>query len=798
MKFTLFWLKDHLDTGAPLDEIATTLTRIGLEVENIEDRAAPLAPFVVGEILTAARHPNADRLQVCTVSIGDGRTVEVVCGAPNARAGLKTAFAAIGSLIPASGDTLKAGTIRGVVSNGMLCSSRELGLGEDHDGIMELPPHAVAGAPIAPLLGLDDPVIEINLTPNRADCAGVRGVARDLAAAGLGALRPLAVEPVSGSFDNPFGIVVEDPTACPLFLARLVRGVRNGPSPAWLAARLSAIGLRPISALVDITNFFTFDRCRPLHVFDAAKVNGDTLTVRSARAGETLEALNGKNYALSPGMTVIADAAGVESLGGVMGGMASGCGSETTDIVIECALFDPKRTAETGRMLQLNSDARYRFERGVDPAAAFEGMEAATRMILELCGGVASRLSVAGAPPHWQRTIKFHPTRVASLGGVGVPPDRQQAILSALGCALEPDGPAFAVTPPSWRADIEGEADLVEEVLRIEGYDRIPETPLPRLFAITRPAVDQGQRRVLAAKRILAARGMDEAVTWSFMDKTNAALFEGGSEALRLLNPISAELSAMRPSILPNLIQAMARNAARGSPDGALFEIGPVFGNGDSAGQSTVAAAIRTGLFHGRHWAGTSDPVDSFDAKADALGLLGAIGVDPAKLTIDGAGPPPWFHPGQAGVLKLGRVTLGAFGALHPDILDALGFDGPCVGFEIDLQFIPPPRRKGAERPPLVLSPFQPVKRDFAFVVAESVAAERLIRAVRAADRAMIVDVRLFDVYTGAGIAPGQKSLAVEVTLQPAEKTLTDAEIEAVAARIVAAASKETGATLRG
>jgi phenylalanyl-tRNA synthetase beta chain len=588
-------------------------------------------------------------------------------------------------------------------------------------------------------------------------------------------------------------VTIEDTAACPLFLGRTVRGVTNGASPKWLRDRLTAIGLNPRSALVDVTNYFAFDRGRPLHVFDAAKVHGDVLTVRSARDGETLAALNGKDYALKPGMTVIADAQGIESLGGIMGGIASGCAPETTDIYIECALFNPRRTAETGRELQVGSDARYRFERGLDPAAVFEGMEAATRMIVDLCGGEASEIVVAGAEPEWRRTIAFRPSRVATLGGVGVTPERQQYILATLGCEVAIDGPAFAVAPPSWRADIEGEADLVEEVLRIEGYDRIPETPLPRHTAVTQPAVDAAQRRVFWAKRLLASRGLEEAVTWSFMDGKIARLF-GTTDRMELLNPISADLSTMRPTILANLIQAAARNAARGYPDAALFEVGPVF---FEAGQTTVATGIRTGNAQTRHWTGKAKPVDLFDAKSDALALLSSFGVDTAKLTVD-ANPPDWFHPGQAGSLKLGPTELATFGAIHPDILDAIGFDGPCVGFTVDLAAVPMPRRKGTERPSLTLSPLQPIRRDFAFVVAETVPAERLIRAVKGADKAIIVDARLFDVYTGPGVEAGMKSLAVEVTLQPAERTFTDAEIEAVAARIVAAAVKDTGAVLRG
>jgi phenylalanyl-tRNA synthetase beta chain len=792
MKFTLSWLKDHLDTTASLEEIAVTLTRIGLEVEGIEDRAAPLAPFVVGEIVEAAQHPNADRLRVCQVNVGKEQLVEVVCGAPNARAGLKTVFAAPGTVIPASGETLKVGAIRGVTSNGMLCSARELKLSEEHDGIMELPETAVAGNPIAPLLGADDPVIEINLTPNRADCAGVRGIARDLAAADLGTLKPLRVTPVKPAFESVGAIEIEVPHACPTFLARAIRGLKNGPSPAWMQARLAAIGLRPISALVDITNYFTIDRCRPLHVFDVDKLVGSTLTVRSARAGETIEALNGKTYELAPGMTVIADAHGVESLGGVIGGMRSGCSEETTRIILECAYFDPKRTAETGRALQVNTDARYRFERGLDPDALFDGIEAATQMIMDLCGGEASDIIVAGEPPAWRRTIDYRPSRVATLGGVGVTPERQQDILSALGFGMTYESAHLSVTPPSWRGDIEGEADLVEEVLRIEGYDRIPEVPLPHITAIAQPAVDAAQRRVPLAKRLLASRGLEEAVTWSFMDGKIARLF-GASDSLELVNPISADLSVMRPSILPNLIQAAARNAARGLGDAALFEVGPVFAED---GQSTVATGIRTGLSGARHWSGKPKPVDAFDAKADALALLAALGLDTGKLSIE-ANPPVWLHPGQGGLIKLGPTVLATFGGLHPDMLDAIGFEGACVGFTVDLGTVPLPRAKGTARPQLVLSAFQPLKRDFAFVLSADVPAEKLIRAVRGADKTMIVDTRLFDVYTGPGVGEGNKSLAIEVTLQPVERTLTDAEIEAVAAKIIAAAEKETGATLR-
>jgi phenylalanyl-tRNA synthetase beta chain len=800
MKITLSWLKDHLDTDAGADAIAQRLTALGLEVEEVVDRSRDLAAFKVARVVTAEKHPNADKLKVCTVDTGS-ETIQVVCGAPNARAGMKSVFAPVGAVIPGTGDLLKKGVIRGVESNGMLCSEREMGLSQAHEGIIELPDDAPVGEPFARLLGLDDPLIDISLTPDRADCAGVRGIARDLAAAGMGRLRPLDCRPVPGVFRGRTSVTLDfpggDTTPCPLFLGRSIRGVRNGPSPRWLQDKLTAIGLRPISALVDITNFMTHDLNRPAHVFDEGRLRGG-LTLRFARPGETLAALNGKTYALDDGMTVIADEGGVLSLGGIMGGESTGCTEETTEVFLEIALFDPIRTAQTGRRLGIESDARYRFERGVDPAFAFEGLEIATRLILDLCGGEAGEPVVAGAVPDHRRVLTLRPDRVLTLGGVDVPVESQLSILADLGFRPERggDGLIHAVVP-SWRADVHGEADLVEEVLRVWGFDHIPATPLERTATVSRPALDERQRRVGAARRALAARGLFEAVTWSFMDGTRAELFGGVHPGLKLLNPISADLDVMRPSLLGNLIQAAVRNADRGFPDLGLFEVGPAWRDPTPGGQDTVAAGLRAGAAAARNWAGPQRPVDVFDAKADVLAVLEAAGAPTANLQVT-ADAPGWYHPGRSGVFRLGPTVLARFGEIHPAVLEALGAKGRAVGFEVLLDAVPlPKRRSGTARALLQLSPFQPVERDFAFLVGEDVEADRLVRAARAADKALIADVGVFDVYRGPGLEPGTKSVALSVTLQPRERTLTEEEIEAVGARVVAAVAKATGATLR-
>jgi phenylalanyl-tRNA synthetase beta chain len=800
MKFTLSWLKAHLDTGADVDTISEKLTALGLEVEEVIDRSKGLAAFKVAYVVSAEKHPDADKLRVCMVDTGS-ETVQVVCGAPNARTGMKGVFAPTGTTIPATGVELKKGVIRGVESNGMLCSEREMGLSDEHNGIIDLPEDAPVGVSFATVLGLDDPLIDISLTPDRADCAGVRGVARDLSAAGLGPLKPLDTTPVPGQFTSPVSVTLDFPEdqteACPMFVGRLIRGVKNGPSPRWLQDRLLSIGLRPISALVDITNLLTFDVARPLHVFDAGKLQG-SLTIRPAQAGETLMALNGKEYTLEPGMTVIADDSGVVSLGAVMGGESTGVTETTTEVFLEVALFDPVRTAQTGRKLSIDSDARYRFERGVDPAFVLPGAEIATRLILEICGGEASELVIAGQEPDWHRTLTLRPARVLSLGGVDVPVPEQVRILEALGCGVQTrDDGVMDVSIPSWRADIHGEADLVEEVLRVYGYDHIPAIPLERTSAITKPALNLKQKRVVTAKRVLAERGLSEAVTWSFMSSAHIDLFGGVPDELRLLNPISADLDVMRPSILPNLIQAVGRNADRGYADAGLFEVGPMFRDPSPQGQDTVAAGVRSGLMVPRQWAQKQRPVDAFDAKADALAVLDQVGAPTANLQVT-TDAPGWYHPGRSGVLRLGPTVLARFGEMHPEVLEILGVKGPVVAFEVMLDAVPLPKKKsGTARPLLRLPMFQPIQRDFAFVVDASVEAEKLVRAAKGADKTLISDVSVFDVYQGQGIEPGRKSLAITVTIQPTAKPLTEPEIDAIGARIVAAVAKATGGTLR-
>jgi phenylalanyl-tRNA synthetase beta chain len=801
MKFTLSWLEDHLITDASLDEILETLTRIGLEVESVWNPGRDLAPFVVGHVVEARQHPNADRLRLCLIDTGSGEPVQVVCGAPNARTGMKGVFAAVGTTIPGTGMALKAGNIRGEASNGMLCSEREMGLSEEHEGIIELPDDAPVGQPFAPVMGLDDPVIDVAVTPNRQDCLGVYGIARDLAAAGLGELREFAPAPVAGSFDSPIKVdldlLAESPEACPCFVGRYFRGVKNGPSPAWMQRRLRAIGLRPISALVDITNYVTYDLGRPLHVFDAKTVTGN-IRPRLARDGETMLALNGKEYTLDATMTVIADEAKAEGLGGVMGGETSGCTEATTDVFLEVALFDPLRTAATGRKLQIESDARYRFERGVDPAMVIPGAEHATRLIQQLCGGAASALVIAGSPEVPPTEVIFRPDRVRTLGGLELDPERQAGILEALGFALDRGDPdRWRVVAPTWRSDVEGEADIVEEVCRIHGLDKVPSVPLPREQVISLPSLSAGQRRVPRAKRALAARGMVECVTWSFTSSAWAALF--GGNALKLANPISADLDQMRPSVLPNLLLAAQRNHARGYADLALFEAGPAYRTDKPDGQDLVAGGIRTGQVVGRHWAGGARPVDAFDAKADAIAALAAAGAPVDNLQVV-AEAPAWYHPGQSGTLRLGpQNVLAYFGVLHPKVLRAMDVKGPVAGFEAFVEKTPLPKAKaGRAKPRVALSPYQAVERDFAFVVGRDVPADAILRAAKSADKMLIEAAEVFDVYTGTGIADDAKSVAIAVRLQPRERTLTDAEIDAVATKVVAAVSKATGATLRG
>jgi phenylalanyl-tRNA synthetase beta chain len=799
MKFTLSWLKEHLDTAASLDEISAKLTSTGLEVEGIHNPGAGLDAFIVAHIADAKQHPDADRLRLCTVETGT-ETLQVVCGAPNARTGLKVVLARPGVTIPATGAVLKRGSIRGVESQGMLCSLEELKLTGDSTGIIELPADAPVGKPVTYVLNID-PVIEINLTPNRVDALGVRGIARDLAAAGLGTLKPNKWEkPVAGTFDSPRKVTMSLPAGeekkCPQFIGRTIKGVKNAESPAWLKDRLTAIGLRPVSAIVDITQYLTIDLGRPLHAFDDAKLNGD-VGPRFAKQGETVAALNGKSYTLEPDMVVIADDAAALGIAGIMGGEPSSVTESTTTVFLESALFDPMNIASTGRRLQINSDARYAFERGVDPASAMAGAEIATRMIVDLCSGEASQIVEGGKAPAWQRTIAFNPARVKSLGGLDLPASEIQGILERLGFTVAGTGDSWLVTPPSWRADVEGWQDLVEEVLRIHGYDNIPAIPMPRA-PMPKVMFSPQQKQLAFTRRSLAARGLNETTTWSFLPSAQAELFRGDLPLVTLANPISADLDAMRPSLIPNLAAAAGRNAARGFADSALFEIGPRFEGPKPGQQTNIAAVLRAGHTTARHWSGSRRAVDALDAKADALAALEAAGASVAGLqTIPGGGA--CYHPGRSGVLKLGNQVLAAFGELHPSVLTALDVKGPMVACEVFLDRIPQPKKKaaGAARPLLKASTLQPVERDFAFVVDAAAAAEVLLRAVKGADKELITDAGLFDIYEGQHVGAGKKSLAVAVTLQPKDATLTDEQIEAVSKKIVAAAEKACGAQLR-
>ncbi|THD46774.1 MAG: phenylalanine--tRNA ligase subunit beta [Bradyrhizobium sp.] len=806
MKFTLSWLKDHLETDEPLEKLADKLTMIGLEVENIEDKAKLLSPFTIARVISAEQHPNADRLRVCMVETGQkneqglAAPVQVVCGAPNARAGLVSVFSAPGTFIPGKNITLGIGTIRGVESRGMLCSAAELQISEDHDGIMELPADAPIGAAYAQWAGLGDPVLEINLTPNRQDCTGVHGIARDLSAADMGRFKDPAIRAIKGEFPCPVKVTVEDATLCPGFALRLVRGVKNGPSPEWLQKRLTSIGLRPINALVDITNFMTYDRARPLHVFDAAKVKGD-LIVRRARDGETLLALDGRTYALDSGTCVIADDHGVESLAGIMGGEASGCSEATTDVLIESALWNEINIAQTGRKLGINSDARYRFERGVDPAFMVPGLEMATRLVMEICGGTPSENVVVGKVFGDDRVIDFPVTEVKRLAGIDVPVAEMKRILGHLGFMMVGSGAVVKIAVPSWRSDVHGKADIVEEIVRIFGIDKVPMTPFERGDAPRKPILKPIQLRTRRAKRALAARGMVEAVTWSFISRPHAELFGGGKSELALANPIASDLSDMRPGLLPGLVAAAQANSDRGFADVALFEVGQVFRGDRPEDQLIAASGLRHGFASsqglGRHWSGSA-VADALDAKADAFAVLSAAGAPTQALQVVPGGP-DWLHPGRSGTIQIGpQNVLGYFGELHPRALEALGADGPLVAFEVILDRIPDAKQKPTRaKPALELSAFQPVSRDFAFIVDRAVKAGDIVRAAQGVDKKLITSVGVFDVYEGNGIDDGKKSVAIAVTMQPRERTMTDQEIDAVAAKIIAEVNKKTGGVLR-
>ncbi|MBV9842933.1 MAG: phenylalanine--tRNA ligase subunit beta [Sphingomonadaceae bacterium] len=794
MRFTLSWLRDHLETQADAAEIGETLTRIGLELEEIENPGEKLAPFRVARVVEAVQHPNADRLRACRVDVGDGQPVSVVCGAPNARAGMKAVFAPPGSHIPGTGVTLKVGEIRGVESAGMLLSYREMGLGEDHTGIVDLPEDAPVGTPYPAYAGLDDAVIAIKVTPNRGDALGVRGIARDLAAAGLGTLRPLhevyrmaSLEPVAGEGPAP-DVRTDDPKGCPAFYAQAVSGVANGDAPEWMRKKLTAIGQKPISMLVDITNFVSIDLGRPLHVYDRAKLSGP-LVARRARNGESVEALNGKSYALDASMTVIADDAAVHDIGGIMGGAHSGVSAATTDVLIECAYFTPEHIARTGQKLGLTSDARQRFERGVDPAFLDEGLAIATRLVRDHCGGTPSAITRAGRAPVAPHAIAYDPTLASALGGLAIAPERQRAILESLGFAVSE---GWTVTVPSWRRDVDGPADLVEDVIRIEGIDRVPSTPLSRAEGVAKPTATPAQLIERRVRRAAAARGLDEAVTWSFVSEKEAAAVGGGGWTLA--NPISEDLKVMRPSLLPGLLSAAKRNLDRGAPGVRLFELGRRY---LEEGERPTLGLLLAGEIGPRDWrSGKARQPDAFDAKAEVLAILAAAGAPVDRLQLVGTGGAAW-HPGRSGRLGLGpKAILAEFGALHPKALAAFDLDGPAIAAEIFLDAIPQKRASGRARSVYAPPALQAVTRDFAFLANGDLAADALLRAVRGADKTAITGVAVFDVFTGAGVAEGEKSLALAVTLQPSEKSFTDAELKAISDRIVAAAAK-AGARLR-
>ncbi|MEL0105383.1 MAG: phenylalanine--tRNA ligase subunit beta [Rhodospirillaceae bacterium] len=800
MKFTLSWLKEHLDTDAGIGDILAALPALGLDVDSVVNHAESLKDFITAEVIEAKQHPDADRLSVCQVNTGS-ETIEVVCGAPNARTGLKGVFAASGTVVPGTGIKLKKSKIRGVTSNGMLLSEREMGLSDNHDTIIELPADTPIGASAVDVMGLDDPIIDIEITPNRADCLGVRGIARDLAAAGIGTLKPLDTSPVSGDGESSINVHLEfdglDPSPCPFFAGRVIRGVKNVESPKWLQDWLTAVGLRPISALVDITNLMTIGYCRPMHVFDADKIHGD-LHVRLARPGEKLLALDGETHELDETMTVIADDEAVESLGGVIGGERTGCTEETVNVFVESAYFDPVRTAGTGRKLNLITDARYRFERGVDPAFVQDGLEIATRLILDICGGEASTVTTTGAEPTISHDIPFRAERVETLGGMTLPVKTIETILNALGFEIQGQGSSMTVRVPSWRSDVVGEADIVEEVMRVHGLDHLQAVPLPRASGIVQARLTPRQRQRALVRRTLAAQGLLEAVTYSFMPSDVAGLFGKISDDCRLSNPISSDLDVMRPSILANLLAAAGRNADRGYPDNALFEVGPQYVGVAADDQSIVAAGIRAGQTVPRHWGVTKRAVDVYDAKADAMAALSALGVSVERMQIS-TNAAAYFHPGRSGCLTQGpKTVLAQFGEIHPFVLREMGITGPAVGFEVFLESIPSPKsRKGSGKPPLELAAFQPVERDFAFVVDESVSAEDLIRAAGGAEKKLITQIEVFDVFSGGNIGDGKKSVGLSVTLQPMEQTLTEAEIEGVSEKIIAKVSKATGAVLR-
>tara|TARA_B110000208_G_scaffold60892_1_gene79213 strand:- start:1094 stop:3487 length:2394 start_codon:yes stop_codon:yes gene_type:complete len=797
MKFTLSWLKKHLDTTATVDEISDALTDLGLEVEGIENPFDKLKDFTLGYVTHAEKHPDADKLRVCKVDTDEGE-LQIICGAPNAREGITVVVAKPGVYVPGIDTTIGVGKIRGIESYGMMASEREMELSDEHDGIIELPSGNV-GDRFVDWLAINDPakvdtVIEIAITPNRPDALGVRGIARDLAARGLGKMKPDEVEIVEATFTTDLSVGIDADTldGCPVFTGRLIKGVKNGPSPAWLQDLLRAIGLRPISFLVDVTNFFTYDQNRPLHVFDADKVAGN-LRVHRAAGGETLMALDDKDYTLQAGQMVISDDTGAQSIGGIMGGRNTGCTEDTVNVFVESAYWDPVQIAYAGRALKIHSDARYRFERGVDPAFTPDGLEHAVRMIVDHAGGEASNLIVAGKVPDVSRAYKLDAKRVISLVGMDISESTQRQTLTALGFRLQGD----MAHVPSWRPDVQGEADLVEEVARIASLTKLVGKPLPRMAGVARPVLTPLQLRQQAAKRTAAALGYNECVTYSFIDRDAAALFGGGDDATMLQNPISADMSHMRPSLLPGLLRAAARNQARGFADMGLFEVGHAFHGGEPGEQYVQVAGILIGRTGPKDVHGEARAVDIYDAKADAEAVLSAIGA-PAKVQIM-RGADAWWHPGRHGKICLGpKKVLGVFGELHPKVLREMDIKGPAVAFVLYPEDVPLPKKKSTARPALQTTDLQAVDRDFAFVVDADVEALTLVNAASGADKALITNVRVFDEFIDGSLGEGKKSLAITVRLQPTVATLKDADIEAVAAKIVEKVTKATGGVLRG
>ncbi len=801
MKFTLDWLKEHLDTNATAEEVGKALTMIGLEVEEITDPAEAIRPFVVAHIVEAKDHPNSDHLHICKVDAGTGSLIDVVCGAPNARTGIKSVFAFPGTYIPGKDFTLKPGVvIRGAPSNGMLCSAAELELSNDHDGIIELPEDAPIGVSYADYAGLGGAVIDISITPNRGDATGVYGVARDLAAFGLGTLKPTDMSKQPSAGPSPIAPLPHlfaegEPKAIRKFAGRVFRGIKNGPSPEWLQQRLKAVGLRPINTVVDITNLVSLGWGRPLHAYDADKIVGQPV-LRNAKPGEEFDALDNKIYALDATMTVIADDQGPLCLGGVMGGIRSGCTDETTTVLMECASWDPDLIAQTGRKTGIVSDARYRLERSVDPALTEPGLELATRLVLELCGGEALEPVISGEDVFPNTVVDFPLSEVKRLTGLETSAEEIEALLGRLGFVLSGSGEHRQVKVPSWRPDVTMKADLAEEVMRMVGVDNVPKEPLKRLAHVAPRMLTTLQNRRRISRRVLAARGLDEAVTWSFISAGEATRFGGGKAELKLANPIASELTDMRPSLLPGLLAAAKRNSYRGFTDLKLFEVGQVFHSITPDGQHSYASGLRFGT--GRHWQQGEGKVSVFDAKADLAALLDAMGHDIDKLQVV-AEPAAWSHPGRGGRVQLGpKVILGWFGEIHPSLAAEYDLSGPIAAFELDLDAIPEPRRKPTRsKPALKLSDLMPVGRDFAFLVDRDVTAATLLKAARGADKALIADVSVFDVFEGKGVPEGKKSVGLNVTLQPIDRTLTDEEIEKVSTAVVAAVGKASGATLR-